>query len=155
MRRGSRPSRFSASCWRLPTGLTAARHSALHSALGLHPAQRSPLPLEVTALGVGEDSEPSPPREASPWDASWQQAIAFQRELLAIAGWPDCRAAYGENFQEAKDWAAYCQELIDHPQRGGQGTGSDIASRKRALANALVGVAWRQELLDGLKEAEA
>ena len=92
-------------------------------------------------------------RENSLWDASWQHAIAFQRELLAIAGWPDCRAAYEENLQKAKDRAAYCQQLLDHPQRGGQGT--DIASRKRALADALAGVAWRQALLDGLKEAEA
>ena len=92
-------------------------------------------------------------RENSLWDASWQQAIAFQRELLAMAGWPDCRAAYEENLQKAKDRAAYCQQLLDHPQRGGQGT--DIASRKRALADALAGVAWRQALLDGLKEAEA
>ena len=44
------------------------------------------LPLEVTALGVGEDGEPDPVRENSLWDASWQQAIAFQRELLAMAG---------------------------------------------------------------------
>ena len=56
--------------------------------------------------------------------------------------------------QKAKDRAAYCQQLLDLLlQRGGQGT--DIASRKRALADALAGVAWRQALLDGLKEAEA
>ena len=83
----------------------------------------------MTALGVGEDGEPDPVRENSLWDASWQQAIAFQRELLAMAGWPDCRAAYEENLQKAKDRAAYCQQLLDHPQRGGQGSGRQGRSR--------------------------
>ena len=51
---------------------------------------------------------------------------ALQRELLKVAGWPDCRAAYQENLREAEEWEEYCQELVDHPDRGHSGTGSDL-----------------------------
>jgi hypothetical protein len=71
-------------------------------------------------------------------------------ELFAIAGPPDCRAAYEKNSKEAEDWASYRQELVDHPERGGQGTGEDPESRKLSLQEALKAVAWRRELLESL-----
>jgi hypothetical protein len=122
---------------------------ALHRALALHPWERSPLPIEVTALGVCEDSVRG---GETPWDESCATALALQRELMELAGPPDCRAAYEQNLKEAEQYAAHAQELIDHPERGGHGTGGDPASRQRALDDALVELAWRKELLAALDD---
>ena len=79
---------------------TACDFHALHRALGLGPADSSPLPYEVTALGVGDDDdlplEPNHPRSNGPWARSLKTAVTLQRQLLRIAGWPDCRKAYEE-----------------------------------------------------------
>ena len=49
----------------------------LHRALGLNPWECSPLPLEVTPLGV--DQGPPPKYEAHP--NAWAKAQELQREL--------------------------------------------------------------------------
>jgi hypothetical protein len=132
----------------------ACDYRALHSALGLGPEEASPLPDVIEALGVSE-------RDMDNWnpsrcfDQSIPQALALQRELLAVAGWPDCRAAYEENLREALDWAAYCKEMLEHPERGHRGTGADPASRRARLKQALLKVAYRRRLLAELKEAQA
>jgi hypothetical protein len=88
--------------------------------------------------------------------ANLSRTQALQRELLKVAGWPDCRAAYQENLREAEEWEEYCQELVDHPDRGHSGTGSDPASRRRKLGETKAAVADRRRLLAELDEtAEA
>lgn len=128
----------------------AADFTALHSALGLSPWNVSPLPGEIIELGVDQGE----PREwmGSAQQRDWRNAQALQRELLEVAGWPDCRKAYEENLREAEDWLAYCQELVDDPTHGGTGTGSDPESRRRKLEDAEAKLAYRRELLDGLDE---
>ena len=87
----------------------------LHKALDLRPWERSPLPREVSSLGCSEGEE----SDSGPSHESWHQAIELQRELIKIAGWPDCRAAFEENLRDAQSRVAYAQELVDHPERGG------------------------------------
>ena len=86
----------------------------LHKALDLRPWERSPLPREVSSLGCSEGEE----SDSGPSHESWHQAIELQRELIKIAGWPDCRAAFEENLRDAQSRVAYAQELVDHPERG-------------------------------------
>lgn len=133
----------------------AADYHALHAALGLDPWDASPLPEEITALGVPDDDEVNAYRasvrgENGHWAQSLKPAVMLQRQLLKIAGWPDCRKAYEENLEEAERTAAYCRELVEHPERGGQGTGSDPESRRRRLQQADDEVAWRKQLLKEL-----
>ena len=126
----------------------AADYHALHAAFGLRPWQSSPLPSCITALGVSEGDPPSYLDEHR--RADWLTAQELQRELLAAAGWPDCRVAYEENLAEAESWAAYCRELVDYPNRGSQGTGCDPASRQLQLDKALAAVKYRRKLLRDL-----
>jgi len=131
----------------------AADFCALHSALGLLPWEMSPLPDTITALGVSEQNAPLVQGGTNSFDNSYAQALELQRELLAIAGWPDCRAAYEENLREAESMAAYYLELVEHPERGGQGTGCDPASRAIKLKEARSDVAYRKRLLSELNTA--
>jgi len=103
----------------------------------------------IRGLGVTEETAALVRRKGSHtcFQKSYAQAILLQRELLKIAGWPDCRSAYAENLREAEDWAAYCKEMFEHPERGHQGTGSDPKSRRAALKDALEAVAYRKRLL--------
>ncbi len=117
----------------------AADCSALHCALGLQPWESSPLPREITALGVDDDDDDRP-------------IVELQRKLLAVAGWPDCRRIYEENLRDAQGWARYCADLVRHPEHGGQGTGRDPVSRRAALKQAKAAVAYRKELLAGLED---
>ena len=128
----------------------AADYRTLHCALGLRPWEASPLPREITALGVHPGDER--PDSELPWDQSKPVALELQRQLLAIAGWPACRDHYLENLRDAEEMARYYQELVDDPERGGQGTGSDPVSRRRDLQRALEEVAYRKALLDGLDD---
>ena len=85
----------------------AADYHALHSALGLSPWEMSPLQDTITALGVSEENAPLVQSGATLLDNnSYALALELQRELLAIAGWPDCREAYEENLREAESRAA-------------------------------------------------
>jgi hypothetical protein len=135
----------------------ASDFQALHRALGLSPADASPLPCEITALGVDDDdgdpdSERTNLRGDGPWKRSLKRAVAWQRQLLRIAGWPDCRQEYEKNLADAEKWAAYCHSLVEGPWRGGQGTGCDPVSRRRSLQEAEERVAWRKQLLAELDE---
>jgi hypothetical protein len=132
---------------------------ALHRALGLGPADASPLPYEITALGVydddgDDDSERANIRGDGPWKRSLKPAVRLQRQLLKIAGWPDCRKEYEENLASDERWLDYCRELVEHPERGGQGTGCDPESRRRALQQAEERVAWRKQLLAELDDVQ-
>ena len=126
----------------------------LHRLLGLAPWEASPLPCEISALGCGEEDLPLEP-DCSDWDKSIPKAFALQRQFLAVAGWPDCRHVYEEELRDAEKHAAYCRDLVKHPDRGGQGTGSDPESRRKASANALAKVKYRRELLAGLEAVQA
>jgi hypothetical protein len=126
-------------------------YMALHIALGLHPWETSPLPIEITPLGVDE-------KQIDPDDSRYQEglkALKLQREFLTIAGWPDCRHVYEEKLRDAEKFAAYCADLVEHPDHGGQGTGSDPKSRREALAEALAKVEYRRQLLEGLEAVQA
>jgi hypothetical protein len=57
----------------------AGDYRALHRALGLAPWEASPLPIEVTALGV-DQGPPGP--GADLWVESWPKAQELQRLLL-------------------------------------------------------------------------
>jgi hypothetical protein len=129
----------------------ACDYMALHCALGLRPWEASPLSSEVDALGVSETNPPDP-NSTRCYDQTYSKAIKLQRALVAAAGWPDCKTAYEKNLAEAVDWLSYCTEMVRHPERGHKGTGSDPASRRRALAEAEAEVSYRKELLDDLDE---
>jgi hypothetical protein len=102
------------------------------------------LPLEVTPLGIDEDDIDPEDRENYKSDL---KTLKLQKELLAIAGWPNCKAVYEEELRDAEKYAAYCQDLVDHPNRGGQGTGCDPVSRQKALEEAKARVAYRKRLI--------
>lgn len=130
----------------------AGDYLALHRALGLAPHQCSPLPDTITALGVSQDPPPdwmTDERERS----DWRNAQMLQAQLLRLVGWPKCRAAYRHNLAEALVWWRYCRSLVEHPEYGGHGTGSDLASRRRSLKKAEADVTYRRKLLAGLKAA--
>ena len=92
----------------------------------------SPLPDTITALGVSEENAPLVQSGATLLDNnSYALALELQRELLAIAGWPDCREAYEETCARLS-LGLPCLELLEHPERGGQGTG---AIRRLAPSN--------------------
>jgi hypothetical protein len=122
---------------------------ALHRALKLHPGSPSPLPSTVTPLGVDADEDP-PEQDDRAWARGWAEAVSLQKELLRVAGPPNVRRAYEANLREAEEMAAYCRELVDNSNKGGQGTGRDPLSRLLALDEAEGEVAWRQQLLDEL-----
>ena len=128
-----------------------ADYMTLLIVLDLHPWETSPLPIEITPLGVSED-------QIDPDDSRYREdlkALRLQREFLTIAGWPDCRQAYGENLRDAEDWASYCRKQVEHPSPGQQGTGCDPVSRQENLDEAMARVAYRKKLLvelDGVQK---
>ena len=119
----------------------------LHIALGLHPAEVSPLPDTACGLGCSEDS--APPVYGNRAE-SWQRAVELQRELFRVAGPPDYRKSFQANLEDAKEWAAYCQDLVDNPSHGGRGTGEDPETRQRNYERALEALEWRQKLWNSL-----
>ena len=128
---------------------------ALQRALGLRPTGRSPLPYEITAIGTAEWEQDNLEPSRS-WDEQWHTCIAMQRELLTIAGWPDCRSHYEDNLKVAVAWAAYCRKIVANPKSGGTSHAdpkAQLAHRREVLASALETVAWRKELLVELKAA--
>jgi hypothetical protein len=131
----------------------AADYSALHAALGLKPWEPSPLPAEITALGVTQDEEPIGDSTRL-WNDALPKAQALQRELLAVAGWPDCRAEYEKNLRRAREMASYYRMLYRHPERRHQGTGSDDLSLRRKLKDEEREVRYRQQLLRELARVQ-
>jgi hypothetical protein len=126
---------------------------ALHCALHLEAHEPSPLPLEISRLGVSPDLPPDP-NDGRGWDRADPKILALQHELLQIVGWPDCREAYERNLRNAEEARDYCAELVRHPGRGGQGTGCDLPSRRRDLQEARDEVAYRKKLLAELAARE-
>jgi hypothetical protein len=130
----------------------ACDYLALHCALGLGPGEASPLPEEITALGISEETAAAVRSNTQRcYEMSYPTALALQRELLAIAGWPDCRDAYEKNLADAERDVAYCYDLVRDPDSGGRGTGYDMASRRRKLKEALAELAYRKRLLAELE----
>ena len=126
----------------------ACDYNALHIALGLKVWEASPLPDCITELGVCEDETPSAPA----FEDVYPKVIKLQRELLKQGGWPKgCRAAYEKNLARAEEDERECAALVKHPDRGGQGTGSDMVSRRRDLKKAREEVAYRKVLLADLE----
>ena len=127
---------------------------ALSCALGLDPfGELSPLPSEIISRGVSPDAPPSP-NSCRMMDKSYDKALAIQRELLAVAGWPDCRQAYERNLREAEERRDYCAELLRDPGARYQGTGMDTASLRQWLKEARAEVAYRKKLLAELDAKE-
>ena len=128
---------------------------ALSCALGLDRfGERSPLPSEILSRGVSPDFPPSP-NSGRPMDESYDKALAIQRELLAVAGWPDCRAAYEKNLREAVEMRDYYALLLRDPDARYQGTGMDTVSLRQGLKEAEAEVRYRKKLLAGLDAKEA
>jgi hypothetical protein len=127
---------------------------ALHRALGLMPWQPSPLPREIDALGINEDDLSAVDADEAR-DRGWSKALALQKQLLKLAGWPNCRQQYEENLREAEEDAAYCRERVEHPPAGEYGTGCDPESRRERLEKAIAEVEYRKELLKELEAVRA
>ncbi len=85
---------------------------------------------------------------------AYPKVLELQRQLLAVAGWPDCRAAYGENLREAEKWRDYCADLVRDPKAGHRGTGDDPQSRRQRLKEAQQEVAYRRKMLAELDVKE-
>ncbi len=83
-----------------------------------------------------------------------RKAQALQRELLAVAGWPDCRVACQENLRKGREMASYYAMLIKDPERRHQGTGSDEISLKRNLRGARAEVGCRKRLLGEVNQVQ-
>jgi plasmid stabilization system protein ParE len=127
----------------------AADFRALHRALGLAPWEPSPLPREIIALGCSQDDEVDADSGRC-WDQALPKALAIQRKLLKVAGWPECREAYAANLREAREWATYCRGLVKHPDRCHRGTSTDLPTLREKLRDAEGEVAYRKKLLDEL-----
>jgi hypothetical protein len=127
---------------------------ALHRLLSLKPWESSPLPVEITRLGVSQDDTPE---NCGPeWDASYPKAIELQRQLLQIAGWPDAaRAEYQRLLAEAEQRVVDCREDIMFPPNGEHGAGTDLETRRELLDDALADAKYRRELLEGLDAVQA
>ncbi len=110
--------------------------------------------LRRAALGVSQDEQPSEHSERL-WDKALPQARReLQRKLLAVAGWPDCRAEYQENLADARGMASYYRMLIKHPERRSKGTGSDEFTLRRKLKEEEREVRYRQRLLRELEAVQ-
>ena len=96
--------------------------------LDLHPWETSPLPIEITPLGVDQDDTPD--NRGPTWEPSMQKAIALQKQLLAIAGWPDCRHVYEEELRDAEQHVGYCRKRVENFPGGEFGTGTGPAERQ-------------------------
>jgi hypothetical protein len=121
-----------------------ANYFELHKRLKLHPGCPSPLPSTVTPLGVDPDYPPE--RDHTVWARGWPEAVALQKEFMAIAGWPDCRDAYEANLAEAEEWAEYLRNELEAAAPGAR------AEKAAELEDALDAVRWRKELLADLDE---
>jgi hypothetical protein len=132
----------------------ACDQRALACALGLNSfCDPSPLPSEITASGVSPDMPPHPNSDLAR-DESYGKVLTIQRELLAVAGWPDCRQAYERNLREAEESHDYYAMLIRDPDARYQGTGMDTASLRQRLKEAREEVTYRKKLLADLDAKE-
>jgi hypothetical protein len=128
----------------------ACDYHPLHRALGLMPWDLSPLPREITPLGVSEDM---PLNQFDP-HGSDKKMLALQRQLLSVGGWPDCRAAYEENLHEAEEDAAKARDCYLNPPQGEYGWGTKPEERRQRMLDAEDEVEYRKELLAGLTRVQ-
>jgi hypothetical protein len=83
----------------------ACDYRALHCALGLKPMEASPLPYEISILGVDDsdfDQMRASVRGDGPWSRSLKRAVRLRRQLIKVAGYPsEARRVLEENLAEA------------------------------------------------------
>ena len=84
----------------------------------------------------------------------YPKVLELQRQLLEVAGWPQCREAYERNLAEAVECAEYRALLVRDPDARHQGTGMDPASLRERLKEAREEVAYRKKLLADLDAKE-
>ena len=144
-----------------------SRHGrpAMMRALQLRPRASSRLasgrrlPSEITAGGVSRGpTRPTANEHAACTDKSYDKALALQRELLAAAGWPECREAYERNLARTprSERDSTAPELVRDPDAGPRG-GDPAWTRHRCggrLKDARADVAYRKKLLAGLDAKE-
>jgi hypothetical protein len=123
----------------------------LHILLRLAPWEPSPLPREITILGCSQDDKlPGylPDRK------SLERSQALQRQLLAVAGWPDCRHDYEEQLREAEADLIRCRDRVENPPREQYCWIDKPEACRQALDDALDQVEYRKRLLAGLTRVQ-
>jgi len=128
-----------------------ADFTALHLLLRLGPWEASPLPLEISLLGCSQDDELP---EYPPDRQSLERSQALQRQLLAVAGWPDCRKGYEENLRRAEQSAEWARKRFEYLPAGEYGTGTDLETRRQRMLDAEDEVEYRKRLLAGLTRVQ-
>jgi hypothetical protein len=136
----------------------ACDYRALHSALGLSPAHVSPLPYEITVLGVSDDDFDQHRGDTigpGPFSRSLKKAVKLQRQLFRVAGYPrDARRALEENLANATRDRDLAREQIAHPPST-RGTGCDPQERQERLETCEGWVAYYLAHLNGLADMRA
>jgi hypothetical protein len=124
----------------------------LHILLRLGPWEPSPLPLEIAGpLGCSQDDGlPEYPADRR----SLQRSQALQRQLLAVAGWPDCRHEYEKNLRNAEKELSWARERYENPPVDYSWMGTPEA-REQRLHDAEEEVEYRRELLAGFEAVRA
>ena len=82
------------------------------------------------------------------------QSARAPARVLAVAGWPDCRAAYERNLAEAEEWSRLPCLAGPRPECPSPGTGTDRTSLRQRLKEAKTEVAYRKKLLAELDAKE-
>jgi hypothetical protein len=129
----------------------ALDHSALVQTLWLRPWWRTPIPYEVSSLGVSEWTGPDNEED----EEDWQRAIEIQRALVREAGWPDCRAAFKKNLDDDEAMRRFYQnrriDLEEHHRTGKHLSPwphrTELEETKQTIARYRKVIAWRRELL--------
>jgi hypothetical protein len=128
----------------------------LHILLRLAPWEVSPFPREIAGpLGCSADDLPLDPENPNKeWEESIPKALEWQRKLLAVAGWPDCRHEYEEKLRDAEASYEWARKRFEHLPAGEYGTGTDLETRRQRMLDAEDEVEYRRELLAGLTRVQ-
>ena len=120
----------------------------LNRLLRIAPWEANPLPSEITVLGCSEGDLDTNP------DRLLERALMWQRKLLAVAGWPDCRATYEENLRDAEEGFDWARKRFENPPRGEYGTGTTPEERRQRMLDTAAEVEYRKGLLAGLDRVQ-
>ena len=131
-----------------------ADFTALHLLCRLAPWEPSPFPPEIAGpLGCSEDDLPIDP-EADAWEKSKPKVLEWQRQLLAVAGWPDCRHVYEEELRDAEASFEWARKRFEKLPAGEYGSGTDLETRRERMLQAEAELAYRKKLLAGLTRVQ-
>jgi hypothetical protein len=131
-----------------------ADFTALHLLCRLAPWEPSPFPPEIAGpLGCSEDDLPIDP-EADAWEKSKPKVLEWQRQLLAVAGWPDCRHVYEEELRDAEESLAWARDRVENPPREQYCWIDKPEACRQAFEDALDQVEYRKRLLAGLSRVQ-